>query len=155
MINVNAGANKMNRIKVALFSLALVCGVSNAQTLDLIRTINTNSPDDGVPILAPQVWDTEEEAGLFGKFTQTGTLTIESGFATFDIKVCIDAKCLSDVIRYEILTMIGDHTVVLASANFSNEGFTRFKIISTTPTLIIMQTDRQGTVELTEWAYRN
>ena len=139
----------MKKLLVVIIAL-LMSFSAQAQVYDLIRSIITNNPADSTSSVFP-FHDTSNPPGP-DEFTHTGTMTIENGFVTMDTLVCINNICVNENKTREIVDVIhNDKTAVLKDEDDESE-ITRFSILSTSPTIILMKPNENGTVEITEWA---
>ena len=138
------GETKMKKLLVFL-AFALFSTNSISQTYNLVRSINTNNTTQ-LPFLL-KVEDTADERS----YTHTGTMTIQDGQVIFDTLECLDDICVKDDSTRKIMFLEENLKTVAIEDKDSILGAKLLRIVATEPNIILLDTNSDGTVLLTEW----
>ncbi len=131
--------------KIIIILIVLLLPVSaQGQVFDLVRSIQTSNTNNFL-------YDTADG----NNFSHTGTMTIESRrsstFITIVSSACRGDVCVEENSLNQLLYFSESGKSVVID---NDSGTTQWSIISRTPTVILMKTKNDETVELTEWLQR-
>lgn len=128
-----------------ILSITLFSTNCFSQKYNLIRSINTNNTTQ-LPFLL-KVEDTADGRS----YTHTGTMTIQDGTVIFDTLECLDDICVKDDSTRKILFLAENLKTVAIEDENSRLGAKLVHIITIDPNVILLDTNSDGTVLITEW----
>jgi hypothetical protein len=128
-----------------ILSITLFSADCISQTYNLIRSINTNNTTQ-LPFLL-KVEDTADGRS----YTHTGTMTIQNGQVIFNTLECLSDICVKDESTRKILFLAENLKTVAIEDTNSRLGGKLVHIIATDPNVILLDTNLDGTVLITEW----
>jgi len=139
-------------MKKLLFTIILLLPLSSyAQTFDLVRSLQTSDAND------PPFVRLNDTAGE-SNFTHFGTMIIENGVTTSVVTInsisCIGDVCVKEDKPRELTGLIDNGKTAILRDDDELLGTIQFSILDTSPNIILMKTNTNGTVEITEWAPR-
>ena len=129
----------MKKKIIALAAISLLSAPVHAQVYDMVRSVNT---------LVGLLQDTKA-----GDYTETGTLELNGNSMRRVRTICQSGNCLTQDIKDEIL-LVDPETGYRALIAGDSGALEVVTILSTFPTIIIMQSTSSGKVSIEEYKAR-